>query len=49
MIGLESPKHGKWQVWVKPWALCVGDHTEIGFGIIAILVYTVYWFARHAH
>jgi len=42
-------KHGKWEVWFDGLSVCVGDHFQIGFGLIALLVWAAYWLVKHAH
>jgi hypothetical protein len=43
----------KWNFWIANWALCWGDrstkkaHTQIGFAIVFLLGWGVYWLLRH--
>ncbi len=43
----------KWDFWMDNWALCFGDrsigkaHTQIGFAIVLLLGWGVYWLLKH--
>lgn len=50
---LPKPATPKWDFWMDNWALCWGDettrhaHTQIGFAIVLLVVWGVYWVFKH--